>query len=288
MADVTLKLKADNTQYVQKVQQAQKESQKLFDTAEKGLKREKGLIEDVEGAIEELTQRKKKAWTVEDIEKYNQKIAEAKQTLKEYETAGVQSNEKIVKSGSGVKAIYIGIAAAVGAVAGAFKILKDAVLETEVGLNRFNVIGAVTKQLMYDIIHRTDWKSWIQNMKDVAGITQKLNDLRAEERYQLVQSKAHQIAYNKFLTDAKDQTKDLTERIKSYDLALLAHNKMLDIENSVTQKRLDLVRELLIESPGTERLLEEEGSLILKLMDIENRRWASERDSINEIRVAQI
>ena len=44
MADVRLVIKADNTDYVNKVKEAQKETQKLHDTATQGEKREKAYL----------------------------------------------------------------------------------------------------------------------------------------------------------------------------------------------------------------------------------------------------
>lgn len=98
--DVTITLKADTSQYVKGINDAQKATQKLYETVDKGTKREKGLIEDLEDAIKDLSEARKKAYTVEDIEKYNKKLAEAKKDLQEYENAGVKANTNIEKSGN--------------------------------------------------------------------------------------------------------------------------------------------------------------------------------------------
>lgn len=276
--DVKLILTADNSQYISKVREAQKASQNLHNYTEQGMKREKELIIGLEQELTRLQTLKKNTWIVADIEKYNQKLTAAKDRLKEYETVGVEANENIEKSASGLKAIYVGLGVAIGAVAGAFRVLKEAVLQTETGFNRFNVVAAVTKQLIYDIVNRTDWKSWRENLEKAAAIQTVLNNLRIEERDILIQSKAHQIVYNKYLTEAKDQTKTLTERVKNYDLALLAHNKMIDIENNFNEKKLLTVRELLKIQPDSQRLLDEEAALILVLLDVENKRWASQKE----------
>ena len=76
MAEVELILKANNSQYVSKVKEAQKATQELHNTASKGAQREKGLMQDIEDEITKLQELRKKAWKVEDIEKYNQKISE--------------------------------------------------------------------------------------------------------------------------------------------------------------------------------------------------------------------
>ena len=53
--DVTLVLRADNSQYVNKIKEAQQATQKLYDESEKGMQREKGLIGD--GDIVDKTDR---------------------------------------------------------------------------------------------------------------------------------------------------------------------------------------------------------------------------------------
>lgn len=95
MADVTLVLKAQNTDYINKVREAQRESQKLYDTNEKSMKREKGIIEEIEEKLKELHEAKRKAYSYEEIEKQNKKIAETKMYLKEYEEAGLKAKQRL-------------------------------------------------------------------------------------------------------------------------------------------------------------------------------------------------
>lgn len=283
MPDVTLTLKADNSQYVSKIKEAQSVSQSLYDSVERSQKRELGLIEDIEQALDQLQKAKKKAYTVEDIEKYNQKIAEAKVHLKEYETAGTESMESVKKSSNSLIAVLGGLTAAIASVGLAFRTLKDQIKDSEVGLNNWNITAAVTKQLIYDIVHRTPWKEWGQNMKDVIDLQDKLNELRKIERQSLKEAEQFQIVYKRNLVEAKDQTKSATERLQYYDYALKALNKSIDIENKNTATRLALVKEWLKTAPDTESLLQEESDLTLKLLNIEERRWSSQQE-INSMR----
>ncbi len=96
--EVELIIKANTDQYVKGINDAQKATQELYSTSERTMKREKGLIEDIELEIKKWEEAKKKAWRVEDIEKFNQKIAEGKKDLQDYENAGVNAN-KNVKNG---------------------------------------------------------------------------------------------------------------------------------------------------------------------------------------------
>ena len=277
MADVTLTLTANNSDYIRRVKEAQEASQKLYATAERSMRREKGLIEDIETELGRLQEGRKKAWTVDDIEKYNKKIAEAKKDLKEYEKIGVEAHEKVAKSGNKLKAVYVGIVAAIASAVASFRILKNAVMETETGFNNFNIVLATSKQLLYDIIQRTPIKEWIKNMKEVAGIQHQLNELRKIERKDLKDIATDQVLYRRYMAEAGDQLKTLTERSKSYDYALTALNRSLDLEGDNIAKRLALVRAWLETAPDNLTLLEEETALNVKLIEIEEKREVQKR-----------
>jgi hypothetical protein len=100
MATIDLKIIADSNQAVQEITKVTEASKTMQRTVQEGEKRQKGLIEDTIDALKKYEIARNKAMSVEGIEKYNKKIAETKQTLKEYETAGVQANEKVEKSGN--------------------------------------------------------------------------------------------------------------------------------------------------------------------------------------------
>jgi hypothetical protein len=95
MATIDLKIIADSNQAVQEITKVTEASKTMQRTVQEGEKRQKGLIEDTIDALKKYEIARNKAMSVEGIEKYNKKIAETKQTLKEYETAGVQANQKI-------------------------------------------------------------------------------------------------------------------------------------------------------------------------------------------------
>lgn len=61
------------------------------------LKQQRGLIEDIEQSIKEWEIAQHKATDVKDIEKYNRKIAEAKQHLQEYQTKGLPAMKEVNK-----------------------------------------------------------------------------------------------------------------------------------------------------------------------------------------------
>ena len=141
------------------IRDTQKAQQELSTETEKGLKRENGLIEDIEQSIKELEDSRRKAWKVEDIEKYNQKIATAKREMKEYETVGVKANENIAKStdklGGALDGAVkkFGLAAlAIGAITKVTKSMVEAFKDTVFGLNLMTTAGEVWHQLVYNLV----------------------------------------------------------------------------------------------------------------------------------------
>ena len=82
-------------------------------STERGINRHIGLIKDIEEALTELRDERKDAFSVEEIEKYNRKIAEAEQHLKEYEEAGIPAERQTDNLGSSFKQLAIKAIAAV-------------------------------------------------------------------------------------------------------------------------------------------------------------------------------
>jgi hypothetical protein len=98
MADVTLKLVADNSQYIAKMKEAQTATQKVYDTAEKGSVKQRGLIERELQTQKQLSDQRNKAQNLDSLTKYNQLLDDSKKRLEDLEKAGVSSNEKTKKS----------------------------------------------------------------------------------------------------------------------------------------------------------------------------------------------
>lgn len=296
MQDVELRLVANNSQAVRAVKELATESNKLYANNEKQQKRQVGLITDVENALKELQDAQKNAMTIEHIKKYNQKIAEAKQTLKEYETAGVKANEEITKSGNSmVQSLknwilgFASVAAGLALVSKALGVLKDAFKETTFGMNTFNLAAAGMKQILNDIVtlnawKKGWWKSWDAWKESIIGVKDNLqnalnvqiefNKLRAEERQLNLDAKDAEIEYRQLLIEANDHRKTATERIKAYDEAIKAHNKNIDIQKGIIQHQLDLTNQLWEKNKTNETLLDKRNQLELQLKDIEAGRSA--------------
>ena len=242
-------------------------------------------IREMQKAFDKAVGGSKKSTLGAELSQAKRRLTQANKELvgMQQEQAGAQreqnvATEKAVTVGNKLMSIYGGLVVAVASVGKAFGVLKRAVLETETGLNRFNVVAAATKQLLYDILQRTSIKEWKKNMQEAISLQKSLNYLRVIEREDLEESKIYQISYMRFLAESKDQNKSVAERIQSYDYALKALNRSIDIESKNTATRLALVKEWLKIAPDSEKLLEEESKLTLKLLTIENRRWSRQQE----------
>lgn len=285
MAEITLKIKADSSNAVKGLKDVQVQAQKTYSTFDEASAKRQVQIQKEIQMQEQLAQRMSSSKNVENQKIYNSLIEGSKKRLDDLKKAqvdamkaGNDSSEQLVTSGKKLMGVYSGIVAAVASVAASFRVLKNAVMETETGFNNFNIVAAATKQLLYDIIQRTPMKEWIGNMKEVAGLQNQMNDLRKIERESLKDVAIYQVLYNKYLVEAKDQTKSLTERLQNYDWALEAHNKSIDLENKNTATRLALVKEWLKTAPDNKTFLEEESALTLKLIGIEEKRYSGQKE----------
>jgi hypothetical protein len=243
---VTLTLKADTSQYVKGIKDAQKATEDLYKTVEKGAKREKGLIEDLEDSINELTAAKKKAYRVEDIEKYNKKIEEAKIHLNEYEQAGVKANTNVEKSGNNllrsVKAWALGFATITTAVA-AFKAIVES---TDALSDKFAATLNGWKEgfsAMARAIANNDFKDFFKNVKEAVKEGQRFTETQ-EAIEDSTRAARIEIAKNK--TEfaelrVQQQNRNLTEeeRIKIGNRLkdILLRNSALEVE--IAKRTLD-------------------------------------------------
>lgn len=138
MADVTLVLKADNSGYINKIKEAQKESQKLHDTEEKSSKNRLGFMEAEIRMQDQIREKRQKATNIENIKIYNNLLADSKKRLEELEKAGVDSNEKLSKSSDNLIGKLGKMAAAYITIRGAVVVLQETLLafftKTEQGI----------------------------------------------------------------------------------------------------------------------------------------------------------
>lgn len=275
------------------IRDTQKAQQELSTETEKGLKRENGLIEDIEKSIKELEEARRKAWKIEDIEKYNQKIATAKREMKEYETVGVKANENIAKStdklGGALDGAVkkFGLAAlAIGAITKVTKSMVEAFKDTVFGLNLMTTAGEVWNQLVYNLV--TAHNDLGTSLASALAVGKQINELRKEERVYLVENSKLQADYQKLYFESVDRTKSEPERLNKINEALTVHNQLIDNQIKETQDQLAIVALQLVSRPKSNKLLKEEAELMAKLNTIESQRFSqtkrleTQRTSIEE------
>jgi hypothetical protein len=93
----------------------------LKTTSDRALTGQVGLIEDIESAMKEWEEQKKKATKTEDIEKLNKKIAEGRQHLEEYNKKGVPALKEVDKQANSMSKTFMKLG---GIIAAAFSVKK--------------------------------------------------------------------------------------------------------------------------------------------------------------------
>jgi hypothetical protein len=276
MADVTLVLKASNTDYINKVKEAQTATQKLYDTASTGGKREKGILEEIDATLVKLQKARQKAFTYEDIEKYNKKIAETKQNLQEYEQAGLKAEktQQSLAQSIGKWALGLGLAAT------AMKVFKDVILATTVGLNAFNIVGAATKQILNDII--TTGSISMQKISSAIAIQKEFNKLRIEGYIEATKVAQLERNYQENYAKALDQTLSTADKLKAIDDALASHNSAVDLQIDHTTKALNLTLASWKDNPLSEKLMAEAYRLKAELENLEASRVSETKRLISK------
>lgn len=101
----------------------------------KELKRTNGLIEDIEGALKDWGEAKKKATDIKEIEKYNRKIAEGKKELQEYNTKGLPAMKNINAEATKGQSIFAGLGAKIAAAFSVYAVINFA----KEALNAYNM-----------------------------------------------------------------------------------------------------------------------------------------------------
>lgn len=262
MADVRLVLTADTDNYVRNVKQAQKAQQDLTKTVQESTKREKGLIEDIEGELVKLRDARRKAFNLEDIEKYNRKIKEAEKDLQEYNQAGLKATKttESFSTSIGKWALSLGGAAML------LNKLKEAFLQTTQGINLFNQVAAITKQALADIASGAGLS--IASLRNAALAQKELNGLRLKQ-YQdnLKISKLDADFQEKYLA-SMDRTLNATERMKAIEDAIATSREKNKIALQEINEELKVYLQLQKNNPTNEEYIKKVYELAMQREDI--------------------
>ena len=251
MADVRLVITADTNNYVRNVKQAQKAQEDFHKTVKTNTQREKGLIEDIEESLAGLREARRKAFNVEDIEKYNRKIKEAERDLQEYNQAGLKAQKTTESFSSSISKWVLSL----GGAAMILGKLKEAFLQTVQGMNLFNNVAAVTKQALNDIVSGTGLS--IANMRTALLAQQQLNNLRLKDYKVNLQISKYNREFQEQYAKSVDQTLSDTEKLAAIDGALASHAKMVKIQLENIKEEIDIYKGLVEANPTNEKYIQQ-------------------------------
>ncbi len=208
-SEVEIRLITNNSQAVKGIKEVAVESQKLYTNNEKGQKRQIGLIADIEKELAKLQTAQKNAMSVEQIEKYNKKIAEAKQALEEYNKAGlgVEKQQKSMIQTVGEWATKV-----LGATVILDK-LKDAFLNTRQGTIIFSTALAGMNQVLSNAVNGV----WDLNkgVTEAMVLARQMALLKIEEKRGTLEINRLMRSYNELYNEGIDMMKPATERLKN-------------------------------------------------------------------------
>jgi hypothetical protein len=219
------------------MKEAQQASQKVYDVAEKGGKREKGILEEIDATLVRLEKSKRKAFTYEDIEKYNKKILEAKQHLGEYEKAGQQVEKQTESMAQTFGKWVMGL----GLVVTVLNKLKQAFEDTRQGMIIFAQAGAAVNQVLYNMVNNVG--NWNENVGQAIVLAKKMAELQIKDSLEKVRANKLMREYNKLYTEANEIAGTNIERISKLTEAKRNFIDALKLEIASTAEQLMIAKE---------------------------------------------
>ena len=154
MAEINIPIKAEIQEFLDKLNLVKKDIDNISTSAKeagatiskgfngnnitstnKELKRTNGLIEDIEDALKDWQEAKKKATDIKEIEKYNRKIAEGKKELEEYNKKGLPAMKNINAEATKGQSIFAGLGAKIATAFSVYAVINFA----KEALNAYNM-----------------------------------------------------------------------------------------------------------------------------------------------------
>lgn len=290
MEDVELRLVGDNKDVIKKIKEVIDSTQKLTDVTVQNGTKQKQTAESIAKSMKDLFNEQKKGFsTTAQIDAYTKKMEGLKKELDSLETSTTdtkkatdnleQSQDKATKTGGTLLKSVGQWALGFATVAGALKVFKDTIAATEQGLRALNIIGAVTKQLLAELVSggKLTFKGVIKDVKSVIQTTKEIDELRKKQRVELVEIAKAQRTYNELYTASLDQTKSESDRLMLINEALTYHEFMMDKKIDNAKNDLFLTRKLLEVNKNNTALLDKEASLLVTIENLEGERSQSIR-----------
>ena len=274
--DVELRLIADNKDAVKGVRELAQESQKLYDNNKKAQQREVGLIADIEKELDRLKDKKKNAFTVEQIEKYNKKIREAEQDLKDYNNAGVKAEEQNTKISTSLKELATKLVAGIAV----WKSFKAIIESTEATALQFHstVNGLKTglDKLMKTMV-AGEWKDFfhmfrggfydaVKAGKEFTMEMDRINNI--ERQYALQKEDLNKRIEEQRRIFYEDDKTSLDDKIKAADDMLAAIKEKADLEIKIASETAQAISDI---TTGKNKLTKEQLNEVITNYEIIDR-----------------
>jgi hypothetical protein len=202
-----------------------------------------------------------------------QKIANTKQAILDYDKALNDGRSNIGRYGEAIEGAFkdvgtkilsmVGpmalVSAGIAVAKKLFEGMKEAIMSTTFAMNTMNNVGAVSKQLFYDLA--INGKLNIESLINAVKVQDELNKLRVDEGFE-------QLKIAK-INREEQATRELSiDRTKTHAERLVLLNKVKDLEN---QKTVIAVKHLTEELEAKEKLLKQQPAnekLMLNILDI--------------------
>ncbi len=249
----------DQLNVIKEVEKELKELQRLYDKAAPG-KNKKAAYEDLAAAQKVLS--------------------EERGILMGLQEEQIALNKKEEESANSLTGMISKWALGLGGAAAALGVLKKAFQETTAGMNAFNIIGAATKQILYDIVSGATIS--IERIMSAIAIQRELNALRIEDYKEYFKSAQYDAQFQQLWSDSLDQTLSRAEKLTAINDALEAHNRSIDIQVESVKKHLELTKEALKIQPDSEKLYKEFWDLNTELQNLERERVSSTKRLIRQ------
>lgn len=264
---------------------------KSFDKTSKSFKdalaQQKALIKSIEQDIKQLEKSlaqsapgKGSQAIAQDIRAAKRALAEEQAALIDLQREQIAVNKQEEESANSLTGKISKWALSLGGAAAALGVLKKAFGETTQGMNLFNQVGAVTKQILHDIVSGAGLS--VNRMLSAIDLQRQYNALRIQQYKDSYDVAVKENEYQQLYAESLDQTLSRAEKLKLIDDALRAHNEAIDIQVADTRKMLALAEKSLMDRPSSEKLLKEYADLQTKLENLDAERVSSTKRLIRQ------
>jgi len=245
----------------------------------KALEDERGTIEKLREEIKKYTEAWEKAKTPEKIAETKRELERLKAELKEFEKFGVKANENVINSTDklgealtkNIKKFTL-VGAAIGLVAKVGKDMVETFKDTVFGMELVTTASEIWKQVIYDLT--TAHNGLGTSIANALAVAKQLNELRKEERAEIVENAKLTREYQELYFKSVDRTLSEEQRLKKINEALEKHNKLIDNEIHIVEKQLAANALALLNRKNSTKLLDEEAQLKAKLETLEGQRFS--------------